>query len=47
MGGALRRVFLTANVLLFSLVLLSTPTPTDGVWGLEQLYEDEILEYVQ
>ena len=24
-----------------------TPRPADGVWELEQLYEDEILEYVQ
>lgn len=38
------------RVVVFILTVLAvgwTPRPADGVWELEQLYEDEILEYVQ
>ena len=37
----------SASLLLLAVVLATTPTRVDGVWGLEELYEDEILEYVQ
>ena len=47
MGVGARRFLRGAPVLLFVLVLLALRVaPVTGVWGLEQLYEDEIAEYV-
>jgi hypothetical protein len=44
------RTMRAPRVVVFILAVLAvgwTPRPADGVWELEQLYEDEILEYVQ
>ena len=37
----------SASLLLLAVMLATIPTRVDGVWGLEQLYQDEVLEYVQ